>query len=134
MSALFKTRPRSLASVAAVYCSSFLIPATAFAQTDANTDTAQTSSSATLPAVVVTSSSDMQAKTVPSYKFTAPLLDTPRSVTVIPAELIKQTNATTFADALKTVPGITFLGGDAAANPSADRPVSARTPCRPCRS
>ncbi|MFM0740429.1 TonB-dependent siderophore receptor [Paraburkholderia xenovorans] len=123
MSALFKTRPRSLASVAAVYCSSFLIPATAFAQTDANTNAAQTSSSATLPAVVVTSSSDMQAKTVPSYKFTAPLLDTPRSVTVIPAELIKQTNATTFADALKTVPGITFLGGDAAANPSADRPV-----------
>ena len=44
-------------------------------------------------------------------------------MTVIPEELIKQTNATTFADALKTVPGITFLGGDAAANPSADRPV-----------
>jgi catecholate siderophore receptor len=65
----------------------------------------------------------MQIKTVPSYKFTAPLLDTPRSITVIPAELIKQTNATSFAEALKTVPGITFLGGDAAANPSADRPV-----------
>lgn len=65
----------------------------------------------------------MQTKTAPSYKFTAPLLDTPRSITVIPEELIKQTNATTFADALKTVPGITFLGGDAAANPSADRPV-----------
>lgn len=65
----------------------------------------------------------MQTKTLPSYKFVDPLRDTPRSVTVIPEELIKQTNATTFADALKTVPGITFLGGDAAANPSADRPV-----------
>ncbi|MBV8156802.1 MAG: TonB-dependent siderophore receptor [Dyella sp.] len=65
----------------------------------------------------------MQTKELPSYKFVAPLLDTPRSVTVIPEEVIKQTNATTFADALKTVPGVTFLGGDAAANPSADRPV-----------
>ncbi len=65
----------------------------------------------------------MQTKTLPSYKFVAPLRDTPRSITVIPEELIKQTNATTFADALKTVPGITFIGGDAAANPSADRPV-----------
>ncbi|VVE73304.1 ligand-gated channel protein [Pandoraea captiosa] len=68
-------------------------------------------------------SSPMQTKTLPSYKFVAPLRDTPRSITVIPEELIKQTNATTFAEALKTVPGITFLGGDAAANPSADRPV-----------
>jgi catecholate siderophore receptor len=72
---------------------------------------------------VVTADSPMQTKELPSYKFVAPLLDTPRSVTVIPEEVIKQTNATTFADALKTVPGITFLGGDAAANPSADRPV-----------
>ena len=107
-----------------MYCSSFLVPAAAFAQSDSSTDAAASASSAaTLPAVVVTSSSEFQTRTVPSYKFTAPLLDTPRSVTVIPEELIKQTNATTFADALKTVPGITFLGGDAAANPSADRPV-----------
>ena len=78
---------------------------------------------ATLPTAVVTADSPMQTKELPSYKFVAPLLDTPRSVTVIPEEVIKQTNATTFAEALKTVPGVTFLGGDAAANPSADRPV-----------
>jgi catecholate siderophore receptor len=76
-----------------------------------------------LPTAVVTADSPMQTKELPSYKFVAPLLDTPRSVTVIPEEVIKQTNATTFAEALKTVPGVTFLGGDAAANPSADRPV-----------
>lgn len=55
--------------------------------------------------------------------FLTPLLDTPRSVTVIPEPLIKEKNVTTFADALRSVPGITFLGGDVAANPSADRPV-----------
>ncbi len=76
-----------------------------------------------MPTAVVTADSPMQTKELPSYKFVAPLLDTPRSVTVIPEEVIKQTNATTFAEALKTVPGVTFLGGDAAANPSADRPV-----------
>ncbi|WP_109476873.1 TonB-dependent siderophore receptor [Paraburkholderia sp. C35] len=124
MSALFKTRARLLASVGAVYCASFLASSPSFAQTN-STEKASTGDGATLPAVTVEASSpsDMQTKTAPSYKFTAPLLDTPRSITVIPEELIKQTNATTFADALKTVPGITFLGGDAAANPSADRPV-----------
>lgn len=80
---------------------------------------------ATLPVVRVDSSalSDMQTQSLPSYKFTAPLIDTPRSITVIPQEVIKEKNASTFEDALRTVPGITFTGGDAAANPSADRPV-----------
>ena len=124
MPAQFKTRTRLLASVGALYCASFALPSQALAQTapDASADTA----TATLPAVKVNAyaiQSDMQTKALPSYKFTAPLLDTPRSITVIPEELIRETNATTFADALKTVPGITFLGGDAAANPSADRPV-----------
>ncbi|QGZ65506.1 TonB-dependent receptor [Paraburkholderia acidisoli] len=86
---------------------------------------AATSADPTLPAVKVTSSSasDFQTKALDSYKFTAPLIDTPRSITVIPEEVLKEKNVTTFADALRTVPGITFLGGDAAANPSADRPV-----------
>jgi catecholate siderophore receptor len=123
MPALLKTRTRLLASVGTLYCASFALSQPVLAQ---SAPSAESSSSAepTLPAVVVKgTSSDMQIKALPSYKFTAPLIDTPRSVTVIPQELIKQTNATTFADALKTVPGITFLGGDAAANPSADRPV-----------
>jgi len=85
---------------------------------------ASSAAEATLPAVKVMSApSEMQAKTLDSYKFTSPLIDTPRSVTVIPQEVLKEKNVTTFEDALRTVPGITFLGGDAAANPSADRPV-----------
>ncbi|MDR3380418.1 TonB-dependent receptor [Cupriavidus basilensis] len=120
MTAPLKTRARLLASVGALYCTGFLAATPAFAQSAAGAGNAK---EATLPTAVVTADSPLQAKRLPSYKFVAPLLDTPRSVTVIPEELLKQTNATTFADALKTVPGITFLGGDAAANPSADRPV-----------
>ena len=120
MTAPLKTRARLLASAGALYCTGFLAATPAFAQSAAGAGNAK---EATLPTAVVTADSPLQAKRLPSYKFVAPLLDTPRSVTVIPEELLKQTNATTFADALKTVPGITFLGGDAAANPSADRPV-----------
>ncbi|QOT80714.1 TonB-dependent receptor [Cupriavidus basilensis] len=120
MTAPLKTRARLLASAGALYCTGFLAATPAFAQSAADAGNAK---EATLPTAVVTADSPLQAKRLPSYKFVAPLLDTPRSVTVIPEELLKQTNATTFADALKTVPGITFLGGDAAANPSADRPV-----------
>lgn len=60
------------------------------------------------------------------------LPDLSRSNTVIPQELIREINATTFAVALKTVPGITSLGGDAAANPSADSAgnnIRSNTPC-----
>ncbi|MGU7781082.1 TonB-dependent receptor [Burkholderia sp. PU8-34] len=135
MPAQFKTRPRAI--VSALYCSVFLTPFLAAAQSTsaaaaapgtpapAAQPAAADSTSATLPTIAVQSSavSDMQAKRSPSYKFTAPLLDTPRAVTVIPEQLIKEKNVTTFADALRSVPGITFLGGDAAANPSADRPV-----------
>lgn len=57
-----------------------------------------------------------------SPKFTAPLLDTPRSVTVVPQEIIQQTNATSLLDVLRTVPGITFGAGEGG-NPNGDRPV-----------
>ncbi|MFT4068230.1 TonB-dependent receptor [Paraburkholderia sp.] len=129
-------RKRKLASVVALYCSGFCVlafgevqaePAGADAASGSQPATAaqSTQDAAMLPPVKVTSTaqSDMQTRRLQSYKFTAPLLDTPRSVTVIPQEVLKEQNITTFTDALRTVPGITFLGGDAAANPSADRPV-----------
>src|SRR3954465_2017636 len=47
-----------------------------------------------------------------STKFTAPLLDTPKSVTVISQALIAETGSTTLVDALRTVPGITFNAGE----------------------
>jgi catecholate siderophore receptor len=47
-----------------------------------------------------------------SPKLTAPLLDTPKSVTVIPQSLIAETGSTSLVDALRTVPGITFNAGE----------------------
>ncbi len=54
-------------------------------------------------------------------KFVAPLIDTPRSVVVVPAKLIKDSGSATLADALRTVPGITF-GAAEGGNPIGDRP------------
>ena len=47
-----------------------------------------------------------------SSKFTAPLIDTPKSVTVISQALITETGSTSLVDALRTVPGITFNAGE----------------------
>lgn len=54
-------------------------------------------------------------------KFVAPPVDTPRSIVVLPAETIQQTGSATLADALRTVPGITF-GAAEGGNPIGDRP------------
>lgn len=45
-------------------------------------------------------------------KSTAPILDTPQSVTVISAQRIRDENLLTLRDALTTVPGITFGAGE----------------------
>jgi catecholate siderophore receptor len=47
-----------------------------------------------------------------SPKQTAPLLDTPQTVTVMTAETLKQQNLLTLRDALSTLPGITFGAGE----------------------
>ena len=54
-------------------------------------------------------------------KFTAPLLDTPKSVQVIPQAIIRDTNATSLEDVLRNSPGITFGAGEGG-QPLADRP------------
>lgn len=56
-----------------------------------------------------------------SAKATAPLVNTPRSVVVLPAQVIEQTGSATLAEALRTVPGITF-GAAEGGNPIGDRP------------
>jgi catecholate siderophore receptor len=56
-----------------------------------------------------------------SPKFTAPLLDTPRSVVVVPKQVIKDSGSATLVEALRTVPGITF-GAAEGGNPIGDRP------------
>ena len=60
--------------------------------------------------IVVTGESPRAEST--SNKFTAPLLETPKSVTVISQALIGATGSTSLVDALRTVPGITFNAGE----------------------
>ncbi|PZU09217.1 TonB-dependent siderophore receptor [Sphingomonas sp.] len=59
--------------------------------------------------------------TASNPKYTAPLVNMPRSVTVIPAQIIKDTASATLAEALRTVPGITMGAGEGG-NPLGDRP------------
>ncbi|GBR09729.1 TonB-dependent siderophore receptor [Asaia siamensis] len=59
----------------------------------------------------------------PNRKFTASLLDTPSSVSVVTKEQMKLVNATSFEDAMRTVPGVSFRGGDAYAIPGGNYPV-----------
>ena len=66
-------------------------------------------------------STDYKVEKASLSKYTAPLVDTPRSVTVIPQQVIKDTNALSLQDALRTVPGITFGAGEGG-NPQGDRP------------
>ncbi len=47
-----------------------------------------------------------------SGKLTEPLLNTPKSVTVIPKELIDDTGATSFKDVMRTQPGVTLGTGE----------------------
>ncbi|TPW04182.1 MAG: iron complex outermembrane recepter protein [bacterium] len=56
-----------------------------------------------------------------SPEFVAPLVDTPRSVTIIPQQIIEQTAATSLQEILRTSPGITFGAGEGG-QPLADRP------------
>lgn len=80
---------------------------------------------ATLPEVKVSSERETAdsytVKRASSEKFTAPLLDTPKSVTVLTEALIRDQGATTFEQALRTVPGVTFGAGEGG-TPMNDRP------------
>lgn len=53
-----------------------------------------------------------QRRAVSSPKFTAPLVDTPQTVSVIPKEIFNQQGAASLADVLGNTPGITFLAGE----------------------
>lgn len=74
---------------------------------------AQTAS-ATLPEVKVQASPDAgyQPEKPASPKFTAPLVDTPQTVTVIRKEVLQDQGATSLTDALRNSPGITFQLGE----------------------
>lgn len=58
-----------------------------------------------------------QAVSLTSPKFTEPLLDTPKTVDVIPSRVIEQQGASSLRDVLRNSPGITFQAGEGGGSP-----------------
>jgi len=91
-------------------CVGFMSAATpAFGQDSAPVEGKQ------LGGVTVTSTAiddEVKIDRVESPKATAPLLDTPQTITVISNQTIRQQNLLTLRDALATIPGITFGAGE----------------------
>ncbi len=79
-------------------------------------DAAQAQSNVTLDTIDVTgqqtTDGTYSVPTASSPKQTAPLLDTPQTVTVVPQAIIRERNATTLTEVLRNTPGITFDGGE----------------------
>ena len=63
----------------------------------------------------VTVEGERMRRDTASGKFTAPLIDTPKSVSIVPAALIEEQGATNLVEALKNVPGVTFNAGEGGA-------------------
>lgn len=101
----------------------FLTATAVQAQNASPTTPAATPPRVTLPGLSIEGQSTDSYKSdySESPKFTAPLLDTPKSVTVIPEAVIQQSGSLTLTDVLRTVPGITFGSGEGG-NPAGDRP------------
>lgn len=62
-----------------------------------------------LPAITVESTAQ---PALSSPKFTAPLVDTPQTIVVIPREIFEQQGAANLSDVLRNTPGITFTAGE----------------------
>ena len=62
--------------------------------------------------IVVTGLAERAPAELESPKATAPLLDTPQTVTVISDQVLRKQNLLTLRDALQTIPGITFGAGE----------------------
>ncbi|MCF5194532.1 TonB-dependent receptor plug domain-containing protein, partial [Pseudomonas sp. PA-6-1H] len=115
--------PRMLASAIGVALSAS--SAAQLAQAAESTEQKGERNSISLGATSITGqeqdNTSYQVEKASSQKYTAPLVDTPRSVTVVPQQVLKDTAATSLQDALRTVPGITFGAGEGG-NPQGDRP------------
>ena len=98
----------------ALSCVGFVSSAHAAAETPAN----DTDSADAEHVVTVTGQRQEQSENI---KLTKPVIDTPRSITVLGEQLIKDTGSQNLVDALRTVPGITF-GAAEGGNPIGDRP------------
>lgn len=98
-------KPSTSASFLALSCVGSLISAPSFA---ADATDAQDAPGSRSDIVV----SGTLATEVQSPKSTAPLVDTPQTVTVVSQEQLRQQNLLTLRDALSTIPGITFGAGE----------------------
>lgn len=96
-------KPSTSASFLALSCVGSLISAPALAA-----DEAQDAPGSRSDIVV----SGTLATEVESPKATAPIVDTPQTITVVSQEQIRQQNLLTLRDALSTIPGITFGAGE----------------------
>lgn len=66
----------------------------------------------TLPPVVVREQGGYYVPQSSLSKFPEPLKDTPQSITIVPQQLMQERGASSFQDALKNVPGISFQAGE----------------------
>jgi len=110
--AFIKTRKKIVSS--AIASSLSMIAVNAFAQD-------QVTQLETIHQDIAAEQQSLKVDKSANAKFVAPLLDTPKSVSVISKQLIEDTQVTTLSDALRTVPGIT-LGAGEGGNPNGDRP------------
>lgn len=110
--AFIKTRKKIVSS--AIASSLSMIAVNAFAQD-------QVTQLETIHQNIAAEQQSLKVDKSANAKFVAPLLDTPKSVSVISKQLIEDTQVTTLSDALRTVPGIT-LGAGEGGNPNGDRP------------
>jgi catecholate siderophore receptor len=61
---------------------------------------------------VTVNAADLQFDQVDSAKYTAPLLDTPQSISVVPQQIMAEQNTSTLRDALRNVAGISLAAGE----------------------
>jgi catecholate siderophore receptor len=67
------------------------------------------------PVQVTGSAPSFKVDDVQSPKFRAPLVDTPQTISIVPAEVLEQQGAQSLSDVLRNVPGITFSSGEGGA-------------------
>jgi len=123
-SSRFQHVPKVLASAIGMAISALSVQAVA--QSSEDKKASSSSESIALEAVSVTAEQEQKS----SYKvdesvnrrYTAPLRETPKTITVISEQLIKDTGSLNLVDALRTVSGITFGSGEGG-NPAGDRPI-----------
>lgn len=93
---------------AAAIAQTFLVAGSLNAQSDSNQNRTVTLEDETLKSE--------KAPELSSPKFTAPLRDTPKTINIIPSNVIEQQQAISLRDVLRNSPGITFRAGEGGTN------------------